>query len=40
MSNIKLNYETSGISEKEMMKYKDKVLKIHNKIHENAMIIR
>ena len=36
MSNIKLNYETSGISEKEMMKYKDKVLKIHNKIHENA----
>lgn len=36
MPNIKLNYETSGISEKEILKYKDKVLKIHNKIHEEA----
>ena len=36
MSNIKLSYETSGISDKEIMKYKDKVTKIHNKLHENA----
>ncbi len=36
MSNIKLDYETSGISDKQIMKYKDKVTKIHNKLHENA----
>ena len=36
MSNIKLSYETSGVPDKEIMKYKDKVAKIHKKLHDNA----
>ena len=36
MPNIKLDYETSGISNKEIMRYKDKILKIHNKLNEHA----
>ena len=36
MSNIKLNLEYSGIPEKEIMKYKLKVEKIHNELHEKA----
>ncbi len=36
MPNLKLNYDTSGVSDKEIMKYKDKVTKIHKKIHEKA----
>ena len=36
MLNIKLNYETSGISEKEIMKYKAKVEKIHKQMEEKA----
>ena len=36
MSNIKLNYEYSGVPEKEIMKYKDKVAKIHKKLNDNA----
>ena len=36
MSNIKVDFQYSGISEKEIMKYKDKVLEIHNKMHELA----
>ncbi len=36
MSNIKLSYETSGISDKEIMRYKEKVLKIHKQMHEKS----
>ncbi|MBR6505187.1 MAG: glucose-6-phosphate isomerase [Clostridia bacterium] len=36
MSNIKLNLEYTGIPEKEIMKYKAKVEKIHNELHEKA----
>ena len=36
MLNIKLDYETAGIPEKEIMKYKDKVKKIHNILNEKA----
>lgn len=36
MLNIKLNYETSGVPEKEIMKYKAKVEKIHKKMEENS----
>lgn len=36
MSNIKVDFQYSGISEKEIMKYKDKVLEIHNKMNELA----
>ncbi len=36
MPNIKLNYETSGIPDKEIMKYKSKVEKIHKKLNEKA----
>lgn len=36
MSNIKVDFQYSGISEKEVMKYKDKVLEIHNKMNELA----
>jgi len=36
MSNIKLNLEYTGIPEKEIMKYKTKVEKIHNELHEKA----
>lgn len=36
MANLKLSYETSGVPEKEIMKYKEKVAKIHKKLHENA----
>ena len=33
MQNIKLNLEHTGIKEKEIMKYKDKVEKAHNELH-------
>lgn len=33
MSSIKLNLEHTGIKEKEIMKYKDKVEKAHNELH-------
>jgi len=36
MPNIKLDYQTSGISDKEIMKYKEKVLKIHKQMNDNA----
>ena len=36
MSNTKLSYETSGISDKEIMRYKEKVLKIHKQMHEKS----
>jgi len=36
MSNIKLNLEYTGIPEKEIMKYKAKVEKIHKELHEKA----
>lgn len=36
MSNIRLNLEYTGIKEKEIMKYKDIVEKIHNELHEIA----
>ena len=34
--NIKLDYETSGVPEREIMKYKEKVKKIHNTLNEKA----
>ena len=36
MSNVKLDYKNSGITDKEIMKYKEKVIKIHNEFNENA----
>lgn len=36
MSNVKLDYKNSGITDKEIMKYKEKVTKIHNEFNENA----
>ena len=36
MSNIKLDYQTSGISEKEIMRYKEKVARIHKQMHEKS----
>lgn len=36
MSNVKLDYSNANITEKEIMKYKGKVIDIHNKIHEKA----
>ena len=36
MAGVKLNYEFSGITEKEIMRYKEKVLKIHKHLHEKA----
>ena len=34
MSSIKLNLEYSGVKEKELIKYKDIVEKIHKQLHE------
>ena len=36
MANVKLDYKNSGITDKEIMKYKEKVIKIHNEFNENA----
>lgn len=36
MSSIKLNYKASGVPEKEIMRYKEKIIKIHSKLHEKA----
>ncbi len=36
MENLKVNLEYSGITEKEIMKYKDKVEKIHKDLHSKA----
>lgn len=36
MPNIKFNYETSGVPDKEIMKYKERIAKIHKKLNENA----
>lgn len=33
MPNIKLNLEHSGVKEKEIMKYKETVEKIHDELH-------
>ena len=36
MSTIKLNLENSGVYEKDILKYSQKVFDIHNKMNENA----
>lgn len=36
MSNIKVDFNNTGIEEKEIMKYKNEVEKIHNELHEKA----
>lgn len=36
MSNIKLDYETSGVSEKEIMRYKETVVDIHKQMNQKA----
>ena len=33
---IKLNYENAGVPEKELMKYKDRILKIHKELEQRA----
>ena len=38
MSNIKVDFENTGIKQEEVMKYAPKVEEIHRKIHENANI--